>query len=390
MNKETIIEELKKRVYIKMNHIEDKDFVLSITTRYNCISLNQLHEKFRSDKDVVYSLINNYPDEIKYVDKSLLNDEDIFLKTLDKTYTTLKFLGNELKNNKEFIKKVVEKYECGFSYMSDKIKNDKEFIIELFKINPNIITYCGDKILNDYDVVSLVPINDSSKIYFLENIGNSIASNKEYMMKWIKLNGACLQYCSNELQDDENVVLEAIKTNPYSLYYANNRLKNDKQFIMKAVTICGLCLSCLNKNMCSDEEIVMKAVEKDTVNFDDGVFDDIPDNLHTYDENAPLAYVDYTLIKNVDIILKAVETNKDNLLFTNCDSFKLNDFGIEKLNNLYQLTLTLNNKKIIVGKSQTEDEYELYEFVIDLFVHTDDYNENDYQEWFNTTLNYIL
>lgn len=86
MNKKDIIKELEKRMFVKMNHIEDRDFVLSVTNTFTCISLNQLHEKFRSDKDIVYSLINNYIDEIKYVDKSLLNDEDIFLKTLDREH----------------------------------------------------------------------------------------------------------------------------------------------------------------------------------------------------------------------------------------------------------------------------------------------------------------
>ena len=44
MNKKDIIKELEKRMFVKMNHIEDRDFVLSVTNTFTCISLNQLHE----------------------------------------------------------------------------------------------------------------------------------------------------------------------------------------------------------------------------------------------------------------------------------------------------------------------------------------------------------
>lgn len=269
--------------------------------------------------------------------------------------------------------------------MSNKIKNDKEFILELYKINSNIIAYCGNNMLNDYDIVKLMNANNSST-NFLKNVGDKIKNNKDYMMTWIKVEGACLKYCSSELQDNEEFVLEAIRTNPYSLYYASDRLKNDKMFIMKTVTMCGLCLSCLNKTMRADKEIVMKAVEKDTLIFDEYLFNKIPDNIDTYYGNAPLAYAVSTLMTDIDIILKAAETCKDNLMFTNIYIFKLYDFDIEKINDIYQLTLTLNNRKIIVGKSQDTNRYVLYEFIVELFVDLGDYSVAQCQEWFNIRL----
>ena len=84
--------------------------------------------------------------------------------------------------------------------------------------------------------------------YVKDDIKGEFTSNKELILRLVKLNGDNLQYASDRLKDDEEVALQAIKTHVKLkteegfkfLFDISKRLRFSKDFRKKVLSIKGI------------------------------------------------------------------------------------------------------------------------------------------------------
>jgi len=88
------------------------------------------------------NIINKLPDRFK-------NDREIVKSWLEQGFLSLYYVGENLKNDKEIVKIALNRFSEEFLYISDLLKTDEEFIVECLKDYwTPIISYLSNYVLN--------------------------------------------------------------------------------------------------------------------------------------------------------------------------------------------------------------------------------------------------
>jgi hypothetical protein len=132
-----------------------------------------------------------------------------------------------------------------YAYRISKINinflTNRRFLIKALKINGAILNYLEPRFRADKEMVMAALYNDPIK---LKGLGPH--------MFWDSID--------DKLKEDKDVLLASIRAN--SMFkHVPQKFLNDREFILKCVKINGNILRYIGKEFCDDEEIVTKAVK---------------------------------------------------------------------------------------------------------------------------------
>ena len=71
--------------------------------------------------------------------------------------------------------------------------------------------------------------------YIYEEKDNIYWTDKEFVLRAVKIRGYALRNASKELTNHKNIVIEALKNDGFSLIFASKELEKNKNLIMRAL-----------------------------------------------------------------------------------------------------------------------------------------------------------
>ena len=146
----------------------------------------------------------------------------------------------------------VDALEIGVS-----LQSNKEVVVKAIKQNGLTLEYAADALKADKEIVWFaIEQNPIS----LKYVSKKLRADKEIVKFAIEQNPTLLMYASKNLQQDIDLFKLVIKQNPDSLMHASEELKDDKEFALFVVKINGN-LNNISKTLQSDEEIIFNAIE---------------------------------------------------------------------------------------------------------------------------------
>ena len=134
------------------------------------------------------------------------------------------------------------KYAYRISKVNKKFLTNKKFLLKALKINGAILNYLEPRFRVDKEMVMAALYNDPVKI---KGLGPH--------MFWDSID--------DKLKEDEDVLLAAC-INDSAIEYIPSRLLNNRKFILKCAKINGSILKYIDKKFCDDEEIVTAGVKE--------------------------------------------------------------------------------------------------------------------------------
>ncbi len=80
------------------------------------------------------------------------------------------------------------------------------------------------------------------------------ADDKKFVLERVKIDGALLQYASENLQNDREVVLEAVKQAPYAFNWASTELRGDREIASVVVTRAPILITLVSSDLRNDPQ----------------------------------------------------------------------------------------------------------------------------------------
>ncbi len=148
------------------------------------IYLENLHEKFRDDKDIVLKAVGEYHIFIVDASPRLRKDYDVSMLAVEKTRANgdIEWLINELDDNllknPKFVLEAVSKNPDFIKFTDKSFRSDKKFMLSAIEIDPNTYKYADPVLKNDVDFV-LDAIKKNPKIKYYPEVGVGIRTNPQ-------------------------------------------------------------------------------------------------------------------------------------------------------------------------------------------------------------------
>ena len=274
---------------------------------------NDLTDEQKDNEEYMLKLIKNDYFDIRFASDRLKNDSNFILKAMktgNSAFKCLAYASDELRSNKDFIFNIFKKHGSYiFSLVSESLKSDKEFILKLLKLEYICFAYIDYNLRND----------------------------KEFMMEAISINPETYEFASYELKNDKEFALQAIRKNPLSFPYASDKLKNDKDFTLQAINISFFVIEYIKTKFRDDKDIVLEFLKQDK--YGDSLR--FASNKLTNDKEFMLqvASLNVRALKNAsdelknnqEFILKAFEKDKRSIEFAS-DRLKNDKEFMAKIN----------------------------------------------------------
>lgn len=103
---------------------------------------------------------------------------------------------------------------------------------------------------------------ENQKEYTIEEAEANF-SNKEFMLKAIEENVTwVLAYASDEILTDKEVILKAVKVDGQIFYYASQELRDDKEVALEAISNKWLIIKYASKRLRGDKDIAITALKQ--------------------------------------------------------------------------------------------------------------------------------
>ncbi len=189
-----------------------------------------------SDEDLAQKLSPYFPDEVlqtivakkgelyfllvQKAFKSLkkpISDKPLIYELLKVDPGFLRFVDEKLIEDKEFISKITE--EELISGEKKPVFYDPDFVPDSFKEDPEFVRQ------------HVIPGN----IAYLENIGESLKTDKYFILSIVTEYESALRYVTESLIGDKDIVLAAVSKDDSALVHASEELKKDPDVIEKAI-----------------------------------------------------------------------------------------------------------------------------------------------------------
>lgn len=216
-------------------HLDIKDDVLKLIDK-NYISLNDVSDRLKADRDVVLKAISQNGDNLLFANKKFLADREIVLAAMKKTG----YLSNNI-----------------FEKLSTVLKNDDEIVHMTLKHSPECLVHLTEKYSNNKELLLRL------KVWQLEGYSDRLKNDRDVVLMTVKANGLNLKYASKEMQDDYEVVLTAVKNHGKSLEFASSRLRNDKKVIKTAIKNNITAVYYMAEEAKDNKQIILSILQKD-------------------------------------------------------------------------------------------------------------------------------
>jgi hypothetical protein len=244
-----------------------------------------------------------------------IKDRDFIIESVSLAGFTLYYMDDNVRDDFEIAKIAV--YQDGkiFKYLSERLRNNKELLIDSVKQSQNFspLENASSELKSDEKLILQLLDYVKSRQYILNYTAENIKSNKEIVLKAVKINGWNLQYASEELKNDKEVVFEAVSEYSSSIEYASERIVNDLDFYEILTQIQGIDIRGLNYNILYffenkrlSRNLIIKMLEKNVETFER--LDD------EYKSDEEIIYLALRRPSKASNIVKHIVTNNNSFL----------------------------------------------------------------------------
>lgn len=103
---------------------------------------------------------------------------------------------------------------------------------------------------------------ENQKEYTIEEAQDNF-KNREFMLKAIENNATwVLAYASEEILSDKEIILKAVKVDGQIFYYASQELRDNKEVALEAISNKWLIIKYASKRLRGDKDIARVALNK--------------------------------------------------------------------------------------------------------------------------------
>lgn len=218
-----------------LTHLDIKEDVMLLIEE-NYITLNDVSERLKNDRDVVLKAISKHSDNILYANKKFLGDKPLVLAAM---------------------KKAGENCSKIFEKLSTSLKNDDELVHMGLKYAPECLIYLTEKYSNNKELLMKLKVNR------LEGYSDRLKNDRDVVLMTVKLDGLNLKHASKELQDDYEIVLAAVRNDGRALEFASLRLRSDKKIVKSAIHNNIAAVYCMSEEARDNKNIMLYILKKD-------------------------------------------------------------------------------------------------------------------------------
>jgi hypothetical protein len=224
--------------------------------------LKDLSEELKSDIDIVAESIRKDWRSFESASDKLKNDITAVKELLEINGQIFQYVADDLKTNRDLCLLAISKCGDQYEFVKNKDKDDRNFIIESVTLSGFSLKYMDEKYRNDFEIAKIA-INQSG--YSFEFISERLRNNRELLIDSVKQlkSGYKLQYASLNLKSDKNLILELldyVNESKWMLLHASDNIKTNKEVVLKAVRIEGSTLEFAALELQSSRDVVYEAV----------------------------------------------------------------------------------------------------------------------------------
>jgi hypothetical protein len=240
-----------------------------------CLEINGQIFEFVSDeikgkRDLCLFAISKSGEQYRFVKNQDKNDKAFIIEAVSLSGFSLKYMDECYKDNLEIAKIAVNESGFSFEYVSEKLRNNKELLIDAVKQSKS--GYCfqhaslelkSDKLF----VIELLGYIDNNQCnWLLKCSADSIKSDKEIAIEFVKKNGSALEFVSQELKNSKEVVYEAVSQYSAALQYSSELILDNLEFLENLLATFDVgysILDCGSKRVKKNRDIIFKIIQKD-------------------------------------------------------------------------------------------------------------------------------
>ncbi|MDA8955590.1 DUF4116 domain-containing protein [Gammaproteobacteria bacterium] len=237
----------------------DKEIVMAVVCQSG-EELRYASHELQSDKDIVLKAFKNYEWAFEYAGDDLKSDREFVLAAIKINACAYAEVSKQLKLDREIALLAANtSNNYVFSHVPEIFRADKNFIMESLKgskaLNGRLTEFIPDEHRADREIMTMAMkksggmalefASDELKNdieFFLESpsleiayfyASESIKSQREILLKILEKEKGwrALQNAPKKLRSDKEIVLKAIKIEPVALTFADKKLHSDKDLI---------------------------------------------------------------------------------------------------------------------------------------------------------------
>jgi len=309
--------------YAKDIFKKDKDFVFEVLGAcYH--NLMYADESLRKDREFILKIIKLYPYAFEYADESIKDKElaliaekqadYLNMASLKKNGQGLDLVDENITDNREFVTEVIKKNPMAYRSVSPRLKKDKELLLLAFKsINDygiyNMLMYADDTLKSDKELVLKILKLNSDQYKF---IAPELKKDNDFILSIIKKTGKGLEYATKEQRSDKSLIIEALKLNTWAFSEADNSLKRDRAFILDEVAKVDYTnfIFSIDKSLLKDKSFVYELFKRNFFVENSPFYSDkalILKLINDTNGSVSLSYIDKNLFKDESFMLTAIK-----------------------------------------------------------------------------------
>jgi hypothetical protein len=230
--------------YIDIKLKDDKDFFVKAVI-LNGLFLEFATSSIKNNYDVVLEAIKDNGISIYFANEELQKNESLIniaiangagTKILTKELSTKENLTIAFLNLKDINPNIITERHCSISNANTTLKDDRVFCLSAVKLDGANIQYISENLLKDIELVEEAFINSRGlNLFLFDHRLNTFNDNKGLVLKLIQTGAKPLEHISIKLQDDFDVVINAVSNHGSQLKFASEKLKDNQQIILKAI-----------------------------------------------------------------------------------------------------------------------------------------------------------
>ncbi len=159
------------------------------------------------------------------------------------------------------------KYASRILKVNKKFLTNKKFLLKALKINGAILNYLEPRFRADKEMVMAALYNDPVKIkglgphMFLDSIDDKLKEDEDVLLAACRKNSG-FSYIPPRLLDNRKFILKCAKINGYILQNIDKKFCDDEEIVTAAVKNNGFCLQYASERLRNNKKIALTAISK--------------------------------------------------------------------------------------------------------------------------------
>lgn len=210
---------------------DDEELVL-IAVSQDGHALQFASDRCKDIKKIVLAAIKNKASSFMYASRSLRNNREVALASVEQDGEMFEFISAELQEDPEIVliasKHVGDHFSSFYCYIPDELTSNKDFILKLLKVNVKFFSIISDAFRNDPEVVKTAVMLNAS---IFKDASENIKDNEEIVLEVVQKDGRQLTHASTRLKDKLQIVKAAIQNNPIAFDHASPAMQTHPEVL---------------------------------------------------------------------------------------------------------------------------------------------------------------